>query len=325
VRLGTVPEPFCSAPFRVADAKRAGLPKDVINGPRFRRPFRGVRIPASLPDTLVTTCRAARLVVPDDAAFSHETAALLCDLPVPHVDANLDVIVSPGTVVPAIDGIDGHIGLDQTTVIEIQGLRVVRPERTFVHLAATWRLDDLVVIGDAMLARWTDREHLHDEIAGLTRRRGVVRAREALRLIRPGVDSPMETRVRLLLVDAGLPCPEVGVNVFDHTGAWLARPDLSYPALKIAIEYDGDHRTDQRQWRRDRYRDESMRDNGWIVIPLTADDILRHPRRTVDRIRRYVHLRSTTPVDLGEGRLTVASRPDLLHDQRESWERGGPG
>ncbi|WP_147375385.1 hypothetical protein [Jiangella rhizosphaerae] len=43
------------------------------------------------------------------------------------------------------------------------------------------------------------------------------------------------------------------MNVIDETGAWLARPDLSYPHLKIAIEYDGDHhRTDQRQWRHDK-------------------------------------------------------------------------
>ncbi|WP_074946281.1 endonuclease domain-containing protein [Jiangella alba] len=226
--------------------------------------------------------------MPSTAAFSHETAALLCDLPVPEFDGDLDVMVPPGVVVPRLAGTDGHVGLDPATVIEVRGLPVVAPERTFVHLAATWRRDDLVVLGDAILRR----------------------------LIRPGVDSPMETRVRLLIVDAGLPCPEIGANVIDDTGAWLARPDLSYPSLRIAIEYDGDHhRTDQRQWRRDRFRDERLRDLGWIVIPLTADDVLRYPRRTVERIRRYVHLRSALPVDHGEGRLSRQSGADLLHDQ----------
>ncbi|TDC52938.1 DUF559 domain-containing protein [Jiangella ureilytica] len=268
----------------------------MLAGPRFQRPFRGVRIPAALPNTLATRCRALRLVLPRDVAFSHETAALLCDLPVPEFDGEVDVIVPPGSVVPKIAGVDGHVGLDPATVIEVHGLPVVQPERTFVHLAATWRRDDLAVFGDAMLRRWTTHERLHDEVAGLARRRGIVRARDVLRLVMPGVDSPMETRVRLLLVDAGLPCPEVGVNVTDRTGTWLARPDLSYPDLKIAIEYDGDHhRTDRRQWQRDRYRDEQLRDAGWIVIPLTADDVLRHPQRTIERIRRYIHLRSTLP------------------------------
>ncbi|SDT73002.1 endonuclease domain-containing protein [Jiangella sp. DSM 45060] len=298
-RRPPVPEPFGSRPFRVRDATLAGVPVDLLDGPRFRRPFRGVRVPVTVPDSLVTNCQAARLVLPDEAAFSHETAALLCDLPVPVFDGEIDVVVPPGAVVPRLAGTDGHVGLDNATVIEVHGLPVVRPERTFVHLAASWRLDDLVALGDAMLRRWATPELLYDEVAGLARRRGIVRARDAVRLIRPGVDSPMETRVRLLIVDAGLPCPEVGVNVIDHTGTWLARPDLSYPDLKIAIEYDGDHhRTDQRQWQRDRFRDEQLRDAGWIVIPLTADDVLRHPQRSVDRIRRYVHLRSTASVPL---------------------------
>ncbi|WP_116952700.1 endonuclease domain-containing protein [Jiangella endophytica] len=292
-RRVVIPEPFCSRPFRVRHARSAGVPVDVLDGPRFRRPFRGVRVPASLPDTLVTTCRAARLALPREVAFSHETAALLCDLPVAEFDGRVDVIVPPGAVVPRLDRTDARTGLDPGTVIDVHGLPVVAPERTFVHLAATWRLDDLVALGDAMLRRWTTPEGLHDEVCGLTRRRGIVRAREALRMIRPGVDSPMETRVRLLIVAAGLPCPEVGVNVIDDTGAWLARPDLSYPRLRIAIEYDGDHhRTDQRQWRRDRFRDEQLRDAGWIVIVLTADDVLRHRQRTIDRIRRHVQLRS---------------------------------
>lgn len=289
---GDVPDEFRSRPFRVMDATKAGLLGHLLDGPQFRRPFRGVRIPAALPESFELTCRAARLVVPDTAAFSHETAALLCGLPVPHFDGDVDVIVPPGGVVPRLAGMDGHVGLDPATVVDVGGLPVVRPERTFAHLAASWRLDDLVVLGDAILRRWSTAERLHDEVAGLARRRGIVRAREALRLVRQRVDSPMETRVRLLLVRAGLPCPEVGLDVVDETGAWTARPDLSYPELRIAIEYDGDHhRTDQKQWRRDRHRDEGMRDLGWIVVTLTADDVLRHPARTVERIARYVRLR----------------------------------
>ncbi|RIQ16006.1 hypothetical protein DY240_23295, partial [Jiangella rhizosphaerae] len=79
-RRPVIPEPFRSRPFRVRDATLAGVPVDVLDGPRFRRPFHGVRIPSALPDSMVTTCQAARLVLPGEVAFSHETAALLCDL-----------------------------------------------------------------------------------------------------------------------------------------------------------------------------------------------------------------------------------------------------
>jgi very-short-patch-repair endonuclease len=66
------------------------------------------------------------------------------------------------------------------------------------------------------------------------------------------------------------------------------RPDLSYPDLRIAIEYDGDHHRTSRQWRSDRARRQLLEDAGWIVLEFTADDVLRRPEQTVERIRRAI-------------------------------------
>lgn len=308
-----IPEPYRSRPFRVADAIADGLSHNVLASPRFWTPFSGVRVPSTVQDTLAVRCKAASLVMPRGAAFSHHTAALLCGLPIPDktspdrsngervetvgaVPAHqpIEAMVEPSAVVPQIDGIDGHSGLDPDDVIDVAGLRVVTPERTFFHLARRLSLDDLVVLGDAIVRHWCSPERLIGRAAGLTRRRGIVRAREALGMISPRVDSPPETRLRLLLIRAGLPFPAVNVDVFDDTGRWLARPDLSYPLLKIAIEYDGDHhRTDKYQWRRDRVRDESLRHAGWVVITLTADDLFRHPVSTVARVQHYYRARSS--------------------------------
>jgi len=116
--------------------------------------------------------------------------------------------------------------------------------------------------------------------------RGIVRCREAIDLVRPGTDSSMETRTRLLLVQAGLPCPQVNVPAYDDAGRFLALPDLSYPELRIAIEYDGDvHRTDPATWRRDVERRQRLEDAGWIIVTATADDVLRFPERLVRRAR----------------------------------------
>lgn len=285
----SVPEPFCSRPFRVDEALLAGLAPKIIDGAQFWSPARGVRVPCTLADTLETRCAALRLVMPELAAFSHETAALLCNLPAPRFDDKVDIIVEPGGVVPNIDGVDGHTGLLSADVTKLGDLRVVHPERTFFDLAQTLTLTELVILGDAIARHWSTPEALTMRAASMKRRRGIVKARKALSLIRADVDSPPETRVRLMLVWAGLPCPEVNLNVFDRAGGWVARPDLSYPELKIAIEYDGDHhRTDKRQWRRDRARDQNLRDDGWIVITLTADDIFRTPDQTVARIRRAI-------------------------------------
>jgi very-short-patch-repair endonuclease len=92
----------------------------------------------------------------------------------------------------------------------------------------------------------------------------------------------MESRARLILVDAGLRCPAVNKPVVDAFGQFVALPDLSYPDLRIAIEYDGDlHRTDARIWRKDKARREALEALGWRVITLTADDVLHHPDRLV--------------------------------------------
>lgn len=313
--LARIPSEFLDAPFRRDEAIRAGLTDNVLRGPQFRRPFPGVRIPCTLPDTIKVRCAAAALILPGEAAFSHETAIELCALPLPRHPAKeqdgetsrpetdheqrsqaprpIHVIVPPGHVVPHIDGIVSHTGLDPADVVEVDGLRVVAPGRTFFHLAPSLTVTELVVLGDAIVRHWTAREELVGRAAGMSRRRGIVRAREAVGLVCAGVDSPMETRVRLLLVRAGLPCPAVNRDVYDAAGGWLARPDLSYPALKIAIEYDGDHhRTDRKQWRRDRARDANLREAGWIVITLTADDVFRYPDRTVATVWRHYRTRS---------------------------------
>jgi very-short-patch-repair endonuclease len=76
-------------------------------------------------------------------------------------------------------------------------------------------------------------------------------------------------------------------------GGWIARPDPSYPALRIAIEYDGDHhRVDRRQWQSDISRRRLLEDAGWIVMVFTADDVLKFGHETVRRVRSALAVRT---------------------------------
>jgi very-short-patch-repair endonuclease len=187
----------------------------------------------------------------------------------------------------------GHSGLRREDVVLLDGgLRVVRTDVTWGDLADRLTVDDLVVLGDAMLRRGLSTLDALNRIASGTRhRRGVRLLRLAVPLLEPRTDSPMETRVRLLLVRAGLPCPQANRDVVVD-GEWIARPDLSYPHLRIAIEYDGDHHRSRRQWRSDRARRQLLEDAGWVVLELTADDVLRRPEATVERVRRVVCARA---------------------------------
>ena len=101
-----------------------------------------------------------------------------------------------------------------------------------------------------------------------------------LSLVDPGSESPRETWLRLLLIDAGLPRPTTQIKVADD--GWVARLDMGWTDLKVAVEYDGgQHHTDRRQYLRDIRRMERLHRLGWIVIRVVAED---HPDDVVRRV-----------------------------------------
>ena len=294
-----LPTQLLNGPFTVAEAAALGVGPDVLRGARFRSLAHGVHVRVDHEDGLVLRCQALALVLPPDAVFSHLTAARLCHLPVPGrcgplgwpADEPLEVTCSQRAA--RHDGVHGHVGQVTTHVRRIEhGLRVTSGAKTWADLAPRLGLDDLVVLGDAALRHgWADLVELTD-MAARPGRRGSRRMRAAIPLLEPRTDSPMETRLRLLLVRAGLPRPQAGRDVVVD-GEWLARPDLSYPSLRIAIEFDGDHhRTSRAQWQRDIGRRRMLEDAGWLLIVLTADDLFRHPELTVARVRRAVVART---------------------------------
>jgi hypothetical protein len=117
-------------------------------------------------------------------------------------------------------------------------------------------------------------------------RRGIVAVRDLLPVADPRAESPMESELRLVVFDGGLPAPVPQHEVCDRDGrVW--RLDLTWPARCVAVEYDG------MQWhegaealRRDRIRQEALRDVGWTVLRVVHDDIRHRPYEIVGRIDR---------------------------------------
>lgn len=292
-RPSALPPELASRPFSVAEARKLGVSAKTLRGGRLRAPFRGVRVPVELADDLATLCRAALLVLPSDARFTHWTAARLHDLPLPRRDGPLPLHVTSSRPAPRIAGVVSHRSHEPGPPELTLGLPVSGAAAAWADLAQSLDIDDLVVIGDHLLRRrLACRRKLEDVVRCRVGRRGVRRLQLALPLLDGGADSPMETRLRLLLVRGGLPVPCVNRDVVED-GAWLARPDLSYPAQRIAIEYEGDqHRTDRRQWKRDKSRRRLLEDHGWLVVEVIDDDVYRTPELTVARVRRALSARS---------------------------------
>ncbi|MEQ7009951.1 hypothetical protein ABN028_27620 [Actinopolymorpha sp. B17G11] len=279
-----VPAYLADQPFLLREARQLGLSEDVVRGQRFRRVFRGVYVGAGTPDSVRLRAGAARLLLPDAAVFSHHTAAQLGDLPVPDEPA-IHVTLPQELQRRRVPGIVTHRSLS-VTARSFAGFAVTTPERTFLDLAKQLSLVDLTVLGDAMVRRhFTTAERLREAASAANGRRGVPLARKSAALVRPRVDSPMETRVRLLVVLAGLPCPEPGREILDEYGQWVATPDLLYRAQRIAIEYDGElHYRRRCKWRQDLSTRDLLREMGWHVIVLTAEDVFRTPLHTLHRI-----------------------------------------
>lgn len=280
-------------PFSVGEARTAGITRQMLRGEQYKQVLRSVYVRAEVVTSPRVRAEAALVLVPE-GVLSHHTALELWSGSGP-VDDQLHVSVrrDPKAVVPRVRGLRVHEVRD-LEVGTSAGLPLTPPVRTFIDLANCCGLSDLVAAGDSLVhhAGASPEAFIQaaESAAGV---RGIRLAREAAALVRRGVDSPMESRLRILLVLAGLPEPEVGRPVYSADGGWLAQPDLSYPALKIAIEYDGRHHLqDARQWQRDIRRRENLEREGWLVRVITAADLHRAPETVVARILEDLRARN---------------------------------
>jgi hypothetical protein len=199
------------------------------------------------------------------------------------------------------------------TVIEYDGYRVSDPASTWAMLADRLTVEQLVVLGDSFVRR--------DRIAGTSLaeappamatihelrtamdagpRTGVARLRAALPLIRQGASSDLETLQRLAMRDAGLPEPELDVDVYDDTGKLLGCTEIVYSGRKIAIECEGDHhRVSRQQWNRDIEKYHAYMQNGWLVVRGTAQEIRYRRPVVADRARAALLQRGWKPGEPG--------------------------
>lgn len=167
----------------------------------------------------------------------------------------------------------------------VRGRRVAAATTLFVQLAESLDLVDVVVVGDHLVRRGRATvESLRSAAAAAPGPVGR-RARAAASYVRAGVDSPMETRLRMLLVLAGLPEPQVNLTIRDVDGQPVRRFDLSWPGVKVIVEYDGRHHIVREEtWERDLDRREWMDDDGWRLLVVTSRGIYVEPGLTVARV-----------------------------------------
>lgn len=162
-----------------------------------------------------------------------------------------------------------------------------------MDLASMLVVPDLVAVGDAVLR---DHRTTTQELTWVLKRRlrypGKVRARTAIPLLSGASRSPQESRLRAHVVLEGLPTPEVNAIITDRDGGFLACCDLVYRQWRIVIEYDGAVHDSPQRRRADATRRTLLRENGWYVVEIIADD-LRHPSRALGKIHAAIRVMRT--------------------------------
>jgi very-short-patch-repair endonuclease len=164
--------------------------------------------------------------------------------------------------------------IDADEVALIDGIPVTTPARTALDLGCWYPTDEAVAAIDALMRaadlKVADVEMLAQRYLA---RRGIRRARTALRLADAGAQSPKETWLRLLLIRARLPRPQTQIPVSDDFGDLIVYLDMGWEDVKVALEYDGEqHRNDRAQYRWDLRRMEMLQRLGWIIVRVVVGD-----------------------------------------------------
>jgi hypothetical protein len=278
------------AAFRGSAAVHAGLlAQRDLRGPRFRRVHPDVYVRAADEFGPELVALAAAALVEGRGVVSGYSAATLLGADCTPSGAPAEITLTGGA--DGRGGIRAHPGLvvhsDATApreVTQVADALVTTALRTAYDIAR-WITDltEAVVATDA-LARVGPfaPEQVLELSERYPRARGRARLPRVVALADPRSGSPMQSRLRLLLVLGGLPAPEVRPAVPDPAGGAAVRLDLAYPEQRIGIEYSDLGRADRVL--RDAGRLVSLVDDGWRIVRVTRHD-LWVPERVVDTVR----------------------------------------
>ncbi len=166
--------------------------------------------------------------------------------------------------------------------MELHGLPVSSPERTFAELASMLTLVELVIVGDHLVRHSLSTRTRLELLSRNSPLPGRSHARAAAALVRDRVDSPLETKLRLLLVLAGLPEPVTNYELRSATGELRRRHDLALPDQRLAFEAQGRHHIEvAANWEKDLDRLEESNIDGWRTVQVTSKNLHRTPSRVV--------------------------------------------
>lgn len=284
-------------PFLATEAGTLGVTDWQLRCGPYRRVFTGTYVHVDVPDTIVVRARAALVLAPEGAVISHHTAARLWGGRVPdnewtHVSFMRDVRFR-------VRGIRPHRYRHRLDTAKRHGLVVTTPMHTFCDMARFLGLVDLVALGDSLVRKGRFAPQALVAYADGWGGQFQTEVSEAARLVRDRVDSSPETALRLLLVLAGFPEPDIDIRILDADGTIRFRIDFGYEEFRLAIEYDGRWHESPEQQTADLIRRAELATDGWRFVVVTGDELFDDTEQLLARVVRAAR----------EAGVPVPSRP----------------
>lgn len=256
----------------------------------------GIYADARLPDSLDLRIAAVAMVLPTGVAVARRTAAWVFGVDaldprghpeVPKVESvALDQVRRPRHRLSHPHSADD---LQAEDVVVIGDVRLTSPLRTACDLGRFLPRPQALAAIDAMLhAGLVSQDEMGDQVDRWRRRRGVRQLAEMIHLSEPACESAGESRMRLRVVDAGLPRPQVQIPVLDHSGYGRYRLDAGYAERRVGFEFDGEEYHPPERAAADEARREWITGRGWRLAVFRRDDVYRTTRVVELTVRRLL-------------------------------------
>lgn len=270
-----IPDELKQGPFTLSDALAAGINRGQLAGKSWVRLSHGMYVWRGLARDPEIALRAAVHRMSPMAAFAGEAAAWLHGL-------DVDFRGAPQMIVPDGHGISTRVGIGvmrrallRDDIVTVRGYRTTSICRTLLDLSWQLSLTEAVVLVDEALHKsLVDLGYLRSWVAVRRGAAGTARLRAALERAEPLSESPMETRLRMLLDLGGAGRPQAQVSIAD-AGGFIGRVDLYYPDERLGLEYDG--ATHRESLAEDNRRQNRLLRAGVRLLRFTAGDIYQRP------------------------------------------------
>ncbi|WP_409435669.1 DUF559 domain-containing protein [Mycobacterium sp. SMC-14] len=197
----------------------------------------------------------------------------------------LHVLNPEGRQLRPVDGLVVH-RREGAPLVEVDGRLATAPAWTAIETARSlWRPRALATLDAALRSGTCTERELWAAAERQAGRREIVTVRDLLPLADPRAESPMESETRLVMIDGGLPAPELQYEIVDRNfRTW--RVDFAWPAYRVAVEYDGlEWHSGVGALRYDRVRRAALQEAGWVVLAVIVDDVRHRPYELLRRIR----------------------------------------